>query len=145
MKKIIITRKQLKEAITQIQTGLTTQQQLTNAARNAVDNQNKGYNETVVDNPKATNNDVVNLTVKNGTIPSQEMNAALKANKIVVSPEKKQTGTTGNLNTTATLAETSYSKKHIEEVRSLGKVMTKRALEESWGRYGDDINTITSG
>lgn len=138
MKKIIITREQLNEAITQIQTGLTTQQQLINAARNANDNQRKGYDNTVVDNPNG-NGDTVNLEVPKDGIPKQkDLTAAGKASKIVVSQEKQ----TNNALNTGAIVESSYSKKQIEEVRGISKVMTKRALEESWGRWDTNLDNF---
>lgn len=144
MKKIIISSKQLAETVTPVQPqGLNVTQQLNNAGKQARNNEIKGYDPTVINNPLAPTNDTVTITAGNNGLKQTDVPIALKAKNIIVTPEKSNNSNDTGTSTANTIMEKAYSKKHIEEVRKFnGRVMTKRELMESWLNYDERPNTI---
>jgi hypothetical protein len=144
MKKIIISNKQLDEAMTIVP-------KTNNPAdiANMVNTGDTMKQQTIV-NPNSNINSPVSK--KNISI-TKDSTGKYNPNDIKAGMEKlgKEQGSltfvptsdTG-ISTTNTLMEKTYSKKHIEEVRKFnGRVMTKRELMESWGVAGNGtINDV---
>ena len=143
MKKIIISNKQLDEAMTMVP-------KTNNPAdiANMVNTGDTTKQQTIV-NPNSNINSPVSK--KNISI-TKDPTGKYNPNDIKAGMEKLgreqgsltfvPTSDTGT-STTNTLMEKTYSKKHIEEVRKLsGRIMTKRELMESWMAENDDPQTI---
>ncbi len=145
MKKIIISNKQLDEAMTIVP-------KTNNPAdiANMVNTGDTMKQQTIV-NPNSNINSPVSK--KNISI-TKDPTGKYNPNDIKAGMEKlgKEQGSltfvptrdTLDTSTTNTILEKAYSKKHIEEVRkSNGRVMTKRELMESWGVAGNGtINDV---
>lgn len=149
MKKIIITREQLKEAMNVTTPGLANNFQKdvnTQIGDGTVVNALKGsdgeYSIQNMDPAAKNGKDVTIITNQNGLPQQSDINslANLNPNKKVRNVKFQKPIT--NTNTTAPLEETYYSKKQIEEVRGISNVMTKRALEESWGRWDGNLDNF---
>ena len=144
MKKIIISNKQLDEAMTMVP-------KTNNPAdiANMVNTGDTMKQQTIV-NPNSNINSPVSK--KNISI-TKDPTGKYNPNDIKAGMEKlgREQGSltfvptrdTATTSTTNTLMEKTYSKKHIEEVRKFnGRVMTKRELMESWLSYDERPNTI---
>lgn len=144
MKKIIISNKQLDEAMTIVP-------KTNNPAdiANMVNTGDTMKQQTIV-NPNSNINSPVSK--KNISI-TKDPTGKYNPNDIKAGMEKlgKEQGSltfvptrdTLDTSTANTIVEKAYSKKYIEEVRGFGKVMTKRELMESWGVAGNGtINDI---
>ena len=135
MKKIIISGKQLSEAVTlapekntySIETGVN------DAAKNVI----KNNLPQTVQNPNGGIKDkVLNVTPENGVVPMADLNKVGQQNpeKVNVIPQDDTSDTT--------MLECVYCKKQIEEARKMSNfnVMTKRQLQESWSRV--EVNSV---